>query len=271
MTTQKRKVVFDLDGTCLRWQMYDAWISQAVYHGVLPKIVQSKALRQRSDYKSRRRPFGEWVSAQVEAYQGEERLRGVRVSDAEFVAECAVQRNADKVHLFTELLMQAARDVNIEPIILSGSIEQAVAAFAKTKGVQRWRGTRHPQENGYFTGGKPDVCSHRKDEIILEMAEAEGWDLPECTAVGDSFLDGKMGEVVGHFIAFNPDAELTSLAETKGWPIVAEKKDVVHMYRCKDGAIHRPQLWDMMPLDLANAFRRRIDAFRLEHGINLKI
>ncbi len=272
MAQGKRKLFADLDGTELRWQMYDAWIGQAVYHGILPKIVQSKARRQRVDYRSRRGPFSDWVHAQVEAYQGEERLRGMRVSDAVFVAECAVDRNANMVHLFTDLLIQAALEVGIEPVFLSGSPEEAVAAFARTKGVKYWRGTRHPKKNGYFTGGMPDVIAHRKGEVILEMAEEEDVDLEASVAIGDSELDGKMGYVVGHFIAFNPDAGLTDLAEQKGWPVAVEKKDVVHM-TCTSpgGGIHRPQLRDIMPFDLADAFRRRIDAFREEFGINLRV
>jgi phosphoserine phosphatase len=46
--------------------------------------------------------------------------------------------------------------------------------------------------------------------------------------VGDTESDAPMLEIVENPIAFNPNFDLKQIAETKGWKIIVEKKDVIY-------------------------------------------
>jgi len=55
---------------------------------------------------------------------------------------------------------------------------------------------------------------------VRELAEAEGFDLAECTAYSDSHTDVPFLEAVGRPVVVNPDRELRRIAAERGWPVL---------------------------------------------------
>jgi phosphoserine phosphatase len=69
---------------------------------------------------------------------------------------------------------------------------------------------------------------HNKDLALKELVAKHNATFDGSYAVGDSFSDSKMMEIVNNPIAFNPDKELLSVAKKKGWKIVVERKNVIY-------------------------------------------
>lgn len=60
-----------------------------------------------------------------------------------------------------------------------------------------------------------------KGQWVEKLAECYGFDLSLSMAIGDSVNDAPMiSKVGGRKIAFSPDNELRSIAESKGWEII---------------------------------------------------
>lgn len=224
---KKAAVFFDLDGTWLRWQLFDEWVRKAVELGVLPLAVRQLAEEKRQAYLARRGSFADFAQAQVQAYQSQSRLRGVRVSDAEFAAQEVLREMGHRVHLFTQKLALAAKAAHMERIIISGSIREAVQAFARANDVSIYFGTEEPQVDGFYTGGQHIAWTDRKDEAVKNVAAEHKIDLGVSVAIGDTLSDAKMLELVGYPICFNPSLELLGEARARHWPVVWEKKDAI--------------------------------------------
>ena len=220
----KSAVFFDLDGTWYRWQLFDAWIAMCVELGVMKQIVIELSKPQRSAYKRRRGKFSDFIDVAVAAYQCENRLRGIRLSDARFAADKVIERDGDKTHVFTERLSQAARDLGVWRSVISGSPKEVVEAFAEAHGITEVFATEHPCGRTRYLGGKPSLWSTRKDEAILVSMLENHIDLSRSVAVGDSMSDVAMFEHVGYPICFNPERKLIEVAKENRWPVVFEKK-----------------------------------------------
>lgn len=249
-------VFFDIDGTWLRWQLFDEWIQKCVEFGILPKIVLAMAEKKRKAYKLREAPFTDFMNALVNAYCGDGRLAGMRVSDASFAAAAVMEEKGRMVHVFTDKLAKAAKECGKERAIISGSPREAVAAFAEYFGILLFLGTEHPHENGVFTGDKPYVWADQKGEAIKKLAAEHKLDLAQSVGIGDSATDADMLKLMQYPICFNPEQRLLAEARNSRWPVVWEKKDVFTIYRSDaEGKLHEVSISDILPQDLAAALQ----------------
>lgn len=256
----KTAVFFDIDGTWLRWQLFDEWIRLAIEYGILPQIVHEYVAEERRLYQTREAPFSQFVNALIDAYQREGRLKGIRVSDAQLVAKRVMEQKGKYVHVFTRELAHAAQEASMLCAVISGTFTPAVEAFAKANGIDVFYGTEHPQEDGFFTGGKPIVWSDKKDEVVRKIVRERGVDLRVSAAIGDSASDSKMLGLVGYPICFNPERALLDLARAKQWPVVWEKKDVTAYFQTDVGSseLRERQLKQILPLALIGPMTQRI-------------
>ncbi len=246
---QNACIFFDLDGTWFRWQLFDEWIKAMIREGLFPEIVYLLSEEARLAYQNREGKFSEWMKQQVEAYSIY--LQGVRVDHARFVAHKVIQERGKRVHVFTRGLSEAAAMVGYQRAIISGSPQAVVHAFAEANGISIFLGTEHEELDGEYTGVTLKEWVNNKTLAVLHLAELHNIELSASVAIGDSYGDHLMLEKVGFPICFNPEKRLRNLALERGWLIVVEKKDCLHIYRRQDGVDKIVKLDEYLPQPLA--------------------
>ncbi|MDD2326660.1 MAG: HAD-IB family phosphatase [Alphaproteobacteria bacterium] len=251
-------VVFDLDGTRLRWQMFHMWIKEMVAQGLLPQVVCTMAEKELEGYHNREAPFNDWVSQQVRAYSGDNRMEGIRVEDVKFVARKVVREMGKRVHVFPQCLSEAAKACGIRRAIISGTPIEVVEAFALADDISIYLGSELEKRGldgmQRYTGRIEKEWVLDKCEAIHFLAEENGFVLKHSVAIGDSSSDALMLREVEYPICFNPDQRLRNKAIEYGWPIVVERKDCIHMFRHSGPRnIQLLNLSDFLPEGLAAA------------------
>ena len=105
-------------------------------------------------------------------------------------------------------------------VIISSSPREWVEPIGYMIGADRVIATQLGVSGGQYNG---DVLFYaygeQKAVAVRALAQAEGLDLSESWAYSDSFTDLPMLEEVGHAVAVNPDADLRTAAEQRGWEI----------------------------------------------------
>jgi len=103
------------------------------------------------------------------------------------------------------LLITGALDLAIEP--LRPLFDDVVCA------------TLDQRPDGTYRGELIDVppTGESRAQVMLDYAEAEGFDLAESVAYADSTSDLPMLEAVGFPVAVNPETRLAALARKRGW------------------------------------------------------
>jgi phosphoserine phosphatase len=119
-------------------------------------------------------------------------------------------------------LIEQHRNAGRETWIVSASpieiVEPLAIALEMTGGI----GTRGEVEDGVYTGrlAGPFCYGPGKAEAIVDIAAERNINLAESWSYSDSMSDVPMMELVGNAVAVNPDAQLSALARSRGWPIV---------------------------------------------------
>ena len=256
---KRSAVFFDLDGTWFRWQFFHEVIKQLVAEGLMEQIVLTSAEDALLRYLDRKGSFDEWVTQQVNAYQDDDRLSGIRLSDALKAARKVVQMKGSREHVFVRELSNAAHDVGIHRAIISGSMHEAVQAFAEARGITIFLGTEQPHANGRYLGGSSKQWCLEKDAALRHLASLHDLDLSASIAIGDSTTDIKMFDNVAWPICFNPNDKLLRVARQKRWPIVIEKKDVNLVLKPDAiGRLVETKLDEVLPPILAENLRARL-------------
>ncbi len=109
-----------------------------------------------------------------------------------------------------------------EPVyIVSATLQEVVQAIADDLGFDGALGTVCEVRDGVYTGrALRALHAANKADGVRELAEAEGFDLAECTAYSDSHTDIPFLEAVGHPVVVNPDRELRRVAALRDWPVL---------------------------------------------------
>lgn len=108
-----------------------------------------------------------------------------------------------------------------ENMIVSVGAHEVVKLAAKKLGMSKAYSTKCEIKNGIYTG-KLRTNIHLpggKRKKILRIAREKGIDLKKCIAVGDSFSDIEMLELVGLPVAMNPSNDLLEYAKEHKWNI----------------------------------------------------
>jgi HAD superfamily hydrolase (TIGR01490 family) len=108
--------------------------------------------------------------------------------------------------------------------VVSGALQEIVDELAVRLGLDGALGSRAEVEDGRYTGSlERRLLGAGKADALVELAEAQGIELPRSYAYSDSHSDLPFLEAVGRPVAVNPDRELRRIAEERGW--------TVHRYR----------------------------------------
>lgn len=255
-------VFFDLDGTWYRKQLFLDIIKGCVVAGIMPAVVLQLAEEEYILAKQRKIPYEDFIRKQVRAYQDEQRMRNIRVSDFSHVCRRVIQSKGHEVHVFTRELAHASKSIGVRRVIVSGSPHQAVQEFALLNDIQIFLGTEHPiDENNCFTGGAPVEHALNKKKALEELSAKHALHLMSSCAIGDSRADAAMFETVGYPICFNPEKKLLTMARTNRWPVVIEEKNTIMVFRPNSkGRLLEVPLTQILPERLAQCLSERLAA-----------
>ncbi len=125
--------------------------------------------------------------------------------------------------------------------IISAATPYQVNPVARDLGIDHVMCTRMEVKDGVFTGNvvEPACWGEGKAHAARELSEKLGLDLDKSHFYTDSAEDMPLMEIVGHPVPVNPDAELSTIAFEREWPI----------YRFHDGG--RPGFSNLMRTGLA--------------------
>jgi HAD superfamily hydrolase (TIGR01490 family) len=106
-------------------------------------------------------------------------------------------------------------------VLVTGSLDFIIEPLAKEIGAEGVLAAALKERDGRFTGELtgPPVGTEEKARRMREFAAANGIDLAQSHAYGDSAADLPMLEAVGFPHAVNPDRKLAAAARARGWPI----------------------------------------------------
>jgi HAD superfamily hydrolase (TIGR01490 family) len=124
--------------------------------------------------------------------------------------------------------------------IVSSSPVEIVEPLAKILMVDKCIATTSKIVDGKYTGELEFYAyGEQKAEAMRALASELDLDLEGSFAYSDSCTDLPMLEAVGHPVAVNPDRELRSVAQQRGWPVETFRNPV----RLKDRLpqFRRPQ------------------------------
>ena len=106
-------------------------------------------------------------------------------------------------------------------MIVSTSGVEVVEPIGELLGADHVIATRMEVENGRFTGAIDYYAfGAAKAAAVVELAAAEGYDLPACYAYSDSTTDLPLLETVGFPSVVNPDRALRKEALSRGWTVL---------------------------------------------------
>jgi len=147
---------------------------------------------------------------------------GFSVNEVKDAAEACIDRIADSRWLIgAREEIDSQRRTGRHVVLVTGSLDFLMKPLAIQLGGAAVLASTLEEHNGEFTGelvGSP-VIAEEKRRKMLAFADANGIDMGQSHAYGDSSADLPMLEAVGFPHAVNPDRKLRKLAEQRHWPI----------------------------------------------------
>ena len=107
-----------------------------------------------------------------------------------------------------------------EVVLVTGSVDFIIEPLAQSLQASSMHAAGLVEVDGRFTGelDGPPIGDEEKARRVRQFAEAEGIDLSQSYAYGDSIADLPMLEAVGRPHVVNPDKALAATAAARGWP-----------------------------------------------------
>jgi HAD superfamily hydrolase (TIGR01490 family) len=231
---------FDIDGTLYR----EGLISE-----IFKKLVKYEIIDSEKWYKDVKPEYVKWDKRQgnydnyllkmADIYL--EAVKGLHVSQIEFIANKVVEQKGDRVYTYTRDMIRWHRDMGHRVITISGSPVELVKAMAYRHGFQDYRGSIYEiNDLNIYTGEViPMWDSKHKKHAIEELSSIYDIDLDISYAYGDTAGDFSMFEMVNYPVCVNPTKELLTKIindETisKKAQIIVERKDMVYRLTAKD-------------------------------------
>lgn len=227
-------VVFDIDGTLIRWQLYHAITDALASAGRTDKSTFQVAKEARMAWKRRtsRESFKDYEKELIKAYEGV--LLKLTPEQVEQVAQAVFDEYKDQVYTYTRDLVKKLKAKGYVLLAISGSQVEIVQKIATYYGFDDCVGTIYEQKSGKFTGAVA-VGSADKAATLNNLITKHNLSLRGSLAVGDSASDISMMEMVELPIALNPEKKLYEHAKQYGWKIVLERKNMVYELESKNG------------------------------------
>ncbi len=222
--------IFDIDGTIFRSSLVIELSHALVDAKIFPAVARKEIAKEYLAWLDRRGSYEAYIDKVVKIYV--KHILGKRYTKVKRVAGEVIKYQKDRVYRFTRDLIRRLKKQKYILVAISGSPSYIVEEYAKTIGFNVFFGTELEVVGGKFTGKVKNLDSaFNKAKIVKNLSLEYHADLKQSVAVGDTEGDVKMLSLVGHPLAFNPNAELAKVAKKRNWQIVVERKDVAYDIR----------------------------------------
>lgn len=231
----KRFAVFDIDGTLIRWQLYHAIVGKLAAANHLGASAQKELKAARMAWKQRANAdsFRSYEKLLVKIF--EDAFTHLKTDDFDkFVTEI-IDEYKDQTYVYTRRLLATLKKQDYTLFIISGSHTELISQISEYYGFDDYRASSYERENGSFTG-KKHIPSFDKAKALKDLIQEHGVSAEGSVGIGDSGSDIAMLELVEQPIAFNPDQTLLTAAQTAGWPVVVERKNVIYRLEPRNGS-----------------------------------
>ena len=138
------------------------------------------------------------------------------------------QLDADAAEMLSHLFLTKAfpaglrrvrehRAAGHRTVLITGALELAVNPLAPL--FDHIIAARIDSRDGRYTGEMIDVppTGEVRAQMMVDWAEAEGFELSQGVAYADAASDMPMLEAVGYPVAVNPETRLVTIADKRGW------------------------------------------------------
>jgi HAD superfamily hydrolase (TIGR01490 family) len=216
----RRAAFYDLDGTLVGLNLVHAavfilanigeWSGRASY-------LLGFAARLPRLYVAERRDRRVLNTVLFEAFKGVSRDRLISVGE-EYCERILIG------HLYPRAIemIEANRDVGIEPVLVTGSPDFIVAPLARHLRIADFAANRFVYSRGLATGrlAEPVMAGDEKAVWCSDYGAKHGIDLADCWGYADSHYDTAFLAALGHPVAVNPDRRLRAAAMSRKWPVI---------------------------------------------------
>lgn len=222
----RKFAVFDIDGTLIRWQLYHAIADEMARRGHINSRRYQAMKDARLAWKKRSgSSFRDYEKQVIVIYEAV--LKTLTFEQLEDAIEAVFQEYKDQVYIYTRDLIAKLKKAGYLLFAISGSQTEIVAKVAEYYDFDDYVGTVYIRSKGSFSGQKT-IGSHYKDKTLQVMVKKHGAIYEGSMAIGDSQSDAAMLDLVEQPLAFNPDIELFSHAQSRGWKVVIERKNMIY-------------------------------------------
>lgn len=226
---ERKVAIFDVDGTIFRSSLFIELTEALINAGIFPAKIRKLYTNEHLLWLDRKGSYEDYIMAMVRVY--EKYLVGVKSADFNRVANQVVKIHRNRVYRYTRDLIKQLKVKGYFLLAISQSPKSILDLFCKELGFDLVYGRRY-EVDGYkkFTGKVLDLDVIADKAAVLERASQRyNLTLKGSIGVGDTEGDISMLSRVDHPICFNPNKALYDRAKKKGWKIVVERKDVIHL------------------------------------------
>lgn len=219
--------VFDIDGTIFRKNLAFELIDELVWNNVFDRSVRKTLVDFYTRWLDHKGTYEEYRKALVSLYA--QNLKGCAKADIEKASREVVPFYQFRTYIFANDLIAKLRKENYNIIAVSGSPVEIVEEYNRYLKFDAVFGSVYEtDDDGCYTGRALFEPTVHKGHVVKQYAAENNLTFDDSYGVGDTESDAKFLEIVANPVAFNPNSNLRSIAEEKGWRIVVEKKDVIY-------------------------------------------
>lgn len=231
MTTPKGKqrvAVFDVDGTIFRSSLLIEVVNACIEKKLFPASAHDVYAKELELWQNRKGDYNDYIMGVVNSFMTN--IKGVYYGDFVDLARSTITKQQHRTYRYTRDLIQKLRKDGYFLLAISHSPKAILDIFCPALGFDKVYGMMYeigPSDK--FTGNVSDAAFILNKAGVLERAvEKEGLTLDDSFGVGDTESDISFLELVDNPICFNPNAGLYTVAKTRKWKIVVERKDVIY-------------------------------------------
>ena len=225
---QQPVAFFDIDGTVFRSSLLILLVEALVRENVSPSVAATDGRQQFEAWKNREGTYEDYINAVVASFLGH--LQGVLYGDLVDVGHAMVAEEAKQVYRYTRDLITDLKQGGYYTVAISQSPKMILDPFCQQYGFDKVYGRLYelgPTDK--FTGNiENEHLIKNKANIVTRVLQSETLTRAASIAVGDTDGDISMLSMVERPICFNPNQTLYTYAQTAGWEVVVERKDVIY-------------------------------------------
>lgn len=225
---------FDIDGTLYREGLIAEIFKKLVKYEIIePEKWYNVVKPEYVKWDKRQGNYDNYLLKMAEIYL--EAVKGLHVSQVEFIANKVIDQKGDRVYTYTRDMISWHKAQGHKIITISGSPIELVKAMALRHGFDDYRGSIYQiDESNVYTGEViPMWDSRNKRNAIQELCRIYDIDLNKSFAYGDTEGDFSMFQMVNSPVCVNPTRELLNNVindefTKKKIQIIVERKDMIY-------------------------------------------